>query len=80
MTSQQGRQYKIYCQLTKFPWNFLEYSSIYARSIYIQIQMDFSIEHIWWLLLQEFFPASNARMFLNIQDGGWLVSLVFFVL
>ena len=31
----------------KSQWNFVEHFAIYVKSIYIQIQLDFNIEHIW---------------------------------
>ena len=52
-TSQQGRLNKTYCQLVKSPWNFVEHFICSLQSAYIQIQMDFNIEHVYWLLLWE---------------------------
>ena len=37
MTSKQGRLYKIYCQVVKSQWNFLEHLEIYVKSINIQV-------------------------------------------
>ena len=76
MTSQQGRQYKIYCQLNSHEI-FLN-TSQFTQEVYTCKSRWILALNIKWLVFQEFFPACNpANVF---EYPRWRMASVFALL